>query len=107
MLYRNVCCGAVPEAVVVEALPEGGRRIVMSRDFEEVPVDGEDAGTTWMGQQVCFVLDDGREDTVESISAAFEEWWAYGEDWKPETGKPTMEQRMADAEAAILALMGF
>ena len=60
MLYRNVCCGAVPEAVVVETLPDGGRRIVMNRDFEEVPVDGEDAGTTWMGQQVCFVLDDGR-----------------------------------------------
>lgn len=107
MLYRNVCCGAMPEAVVVETLPEGGRRIVMSRDFVEVPMEGEDAGAAWMGRQVCFVLDDGREDTVEDISAAFDDWWAYGEDWKPENGKPTMEQRMADAEAAILALMGF
>lgn len=105
MLYKDVCCGTMPEPVVVEALPEGSRRVVMSRDFAQV--DDGDGGTAWQGQQADFVLDQGRDETAQDIAAAFDDWLAYAEDWRPAGSAPTMEQRMADAEAAILALMGF
>lgn len=105
MLYNNVSCGENPPAVEVESLPDGSRRVILSRDFGEV-TGPEGEGTSWQGQQVDFILPEGREETVTDIIGEFDLWWDYGAEWTPADTALTLEQRVSDVEDALLALMG-
>lgn len=103
MLHTNVITGTMPEPVVVEELPDGGRRLVMSKDF--APFESED-GTGYVGSQADCLLPAGREETVKEITAESDAWWEYAAGYDPTKADPSLEERVADIEEAVLALLG-
>ena len=103
MLHINVIAGSVPDAVVVEELPDGGRRLVMSRDF--APFESED-GTGYVGKQADCLLPAGRQETIAEITAESDAWWEYAVSYDPARADPSLEERVADIEEAVLALLG-
>ena len=53
-----------------------------------------------------MMLSDAGETSAAEIDAAFDEWYARASAWQPgDDAPPTLEQRVAASEAAILALM--
>lgn len=103
MLHTNVITGAMPEPVVVEELPDGGRRLVMSKDF--TPFESED-GSGYVGNQADCLLPAGREETAKEIAAESDAWWEYAAGYDPAKTAPSLEERVADIEEAVLALLG-
>lgn len=90
-----------PEEVTVDTLPDGRLWVVLHKDIQQA--ETEDGGQVWTCSEVQFALD-GREETVETIKAAFDDWWEYGEGQEA-AQEPTVEDRLATLEAAVLSMM--
>ena len=103
MLHSNVMAAEKPEAVVIEKLPGGTRRVVLSRNFSEH--QGEE-GTSWVGEQAVFTLDYDRSEGREEIEAVFDDWWRYASCCDIGGKEPTVEERLESVENAILAMIG-
>lgn len=103
MLHNNVIAAEKPEPVVIENLPGGNRRVILSRNFEE---KRDEDGVDWVGEQAVFVLEPDRAETVEDIAASFDGWWEYAAAYSQDNTAPTVEQRLESVEAALLAMMG-
>lgn len=102
MLYVDVVTGDKPETVKIEILPGSTRRVILSRNFTRFE-DQDGAG--WRGEQAVFDLGADRTETAADISAAFDGWWEYAASYTPPVS-PTVEQRLENMEAALLAMMG-
>lgn len=102
MLYADVVTGKKPETVAMETLPDNTRRVILSRNFAQFE-DQDGAG--WRGQQAIFDLGADRTETAADISAAFDGWWEHAASYTPPVS-PTVEQRLENMEAALLAMMG-
>ena len=103
MLHSNVMAAKKPEAVVIENLPGGTRRVILSRNFEEKPGEG---GVSWVGEQAVFTLEFDRADSVAEIEERFDDWWQYAECCDIGSREPTVEDRLKSVEDAILAMIG-
>lgn len=103
MLHSNVMAAEKPETVQIETLPDGKRRVILSRNFEE---KRDEDGTSWVGEQAVFVLEPDRAETADDITAAFDGWWEYAAAYSQDNTTPTVEQRLESVENAMLAMMG-
>ena len=103
MLHSNVMAAEKPEYVVVEQLPDGAQRVVLSKNASAVE---NDDGESWVFDQADFCLEPDRTETAEEIAAAFDEWWEYASAYSQDDAAPTVEQRLESVEAALLAMMG-
>ena len=102
MLHSNVMSAEKPEYVVVEKLPDGTQRVVLSKNASAV--ENED-GKSWVFDQADFCLEPDREETKASIQERFDSWWEYAVGYKPGSAL-TVEQRLESVENALLAMMG-
>ena len=103
MLHSNVMAAEKPETVQIETLPDGKRRVILSRNFEE---KRDEDGTSWVGDQAVFTLEFDRTESKEEIEAGFDDWWKYAECCDIGSQVPTVEERLESVENAILAMMG-
>ena len=62
-----------------------------------------DEGTTYEYDEVVFNLPDDREETAESIQAAFAAWWEFGQQEEEEA---TVESRLSALEDVIMEILG-
>ena len=86
-----------PCKVTLEALPDGGKRILLAENVKEK--EQEEGGTSYEYEVVEFSLPDDRKETVKSITANFADWWEYGK--MPEE-TPTLSERVAILEELML-----
>ena len=103
MLHSNVMAAEKPEKVQIETLPDGERRVILSRDFEE---KRDEDGANWVGEQAVFTLEYDRTESKEEIEAGFDDWWQYAECCDIGSQEPTVEDRLKSVEDAILAMIG-
>lgn len=103
MLHSKVMAAEKPEKVQIETLPDGKRRVILSRDFEE---KRDEDGTSWVGAQAVFTLEFDRAESMEEIEAKFDDWWKYAECCDIGNREPTVEDRLKSVEDAILAMIG-
>ena len=107
MIYKSTQYTEKPQAVKVEPLHDGTANVWLTQKAKEVtlPGPGEDqpAQTVYEADTAFFVADEAP--TPEAITADFEGWWLYAENWTPEENEPTLEQRVQNVEAALLAIM--
>lgn len=102
MLYAGTMAASKPPKVSLE-LDSSGRRIVRLTDHAKRFESEEGSG--YIYDEVTFPLPADRAgETVATIKADFAAWWAYGA--QPEEPAPTIEERLADLEEAVLAMMG-
>lgn len=101
MIIHNVTSSAQPASVTREALPEGGVLVRLADNISAIT--DEDGAEAWAYDEAVFRLPEGRDDTTAQIQADFAAWWAYASE---EDRTPTLEQRVADIEDALLALLG-
>ena len=97
-----------PQAVEIDAIPEGGQYVRLHQDAAEVDLpadDGGKPGRAWECDEVAFRLPADRAVTAESIQADFADWWAYGAAWDPDAATPTLDDRVANLEAAMLSVL--
>lgn len=97
-----------PQRVEIDVLPEGGQYVRLHDHAEQVTLPQEGDGpaqTMWECDEVVFRLGPDRRSTKEGIEAAFDDWWAYGTEWGPDAVAPTVEERVAALEAAMLDLV--
>lgn len=102
MLHEKVMCATAPEKVTEELLPEGGRRIVLSANFEAF--ENED-GSGWCGEQADFLLPADRAESAADIEESFDDWWTYAVGYDPTAPVPSLEDRVNDLESALLTLL--
>ena len=103
MLHSNVMAAEKPETVQIETLPDGRRRGILSRNFEE---KRDKDGASWVGDQAVFTLEFDRTEGREEIEAGFDDWWQYAEFCDIGSREPTVEDRLKSVEDAILAMIG-
>lgn len=103
MLHSKVMAAEMPEKVQIETLPDGKRRVILSRDFEE---KRDEDGTSWVGAQAVFTLEFDRAESMEEIEVKFDDWWQYAECCDIGSREPTVEDRLKSVEDAILAMIG-
>ena len=103
MLHSKVMAAEMPEKVQIETLPDGKRRVILSRDFEE---KRDEDGTSWVGEQAVFTLEFDRAESMEEIEVKFDDWWQYAECCDIGSREPTGEDRLKSVEDAILAMIG-
>ena len=103
MLHSNVMAAEMQEKVQIETLPDGKRRVILSRNFEE---KRDEDGTSWVGEQAVFTLEFDRTESMEEIEAKFDDWWQYAECCDIGSKEPTVEERLESVENAILAMIG-
>lgn len=103
MLHSNVMAAEKPEKVQIETLPDGKRRVVLSRNFEE---KRDEDGASWVGDQAVLTLEFDRTESKEEIEAGFNDWWQYAECCDIGSQVPTVEDRLKSVEDAILAMIG-
>ena len=100
-----------PAAVEIDTVPDGGGQYVRLHDHAaqvDVPsMDGQEPGKAWECDEVSFYAPTDRDPlTVEAVTAAFADWWNYGAAWDPDAPTPSLDDRLADVEAALLAIIG-
>lgn len=103
MLHSNVMAAEKPEYVVVEQLPDGTKRVVLSKNASAV--ESED-GKNWFFDRADFCLEPDREETKASIQERFDNWWEYAVSYNQDMPALTVEQRLENVENALLAMMG-
>lgn len=113
MIYTATQYTERPPVVRLEPQPDGSVAVWLARNIqekqmpleptEETPEPGMQ--TVYQADAAYFVTADPV--TQEEIAANVASWWEYAATWTPDQETPTVEQRLADAEAAICALMGF
>lgn len=110
MLFLNVQSTEKPAKVTVDKLPDGSKIIRLHDEITKVTVPEEDGSSSpsvaYQCREVVFPLPYDRNESVTSITSAFDDWWAYGESASLTEDTPTVEQRLADLEDTVLALLG-
>ena len=92
-----------PQAVTLEKLPDGTAWLYLRKDAHEVRTEapeGEQGGTSWeCTTALCKLGSDYAEETVESITAAADDWWVYAEAWTTaDEAAPSLEERVMGKE---------
>lgn len=108
MLFQNVQSMDKPVKVVLDDLPDGSKIVRLRDKITEITVPGENdvpSTTMYEYEEVAFPLPYDRNESVASITAAFADWWIYGESAPLVENVPTVEQRIADLEDTVLALL--
>lgn len=105
MIYKDVEYTERPESVVIEQLPEGGVNVWLNRNIEAVERE-ETSGTQTVYTAETGFFQYSDQLAVEDIADATDDWWEYAAEWTRDQQQPTLEQRMDDVEAALLAVMG-
>ena len=113
MIYTATQYTERPPAVRLEPQLDGSTAVWLAQNIQEQQLPLEpteetpepETQTVYQADAAYFVTADPV--TQEEIAAAADSWWDYAATWTPEQAAPTVEQRLADAEAAICALMGF
>lgn len=90
-----------PSHVLAERLPDGPVMVRLTDNVTE-GVDSE-GYPVYTYDEVAFVLDADRSETAADIEDAFEDWWDYGK--LPDEPPATLEERVSDLEAVVLALL--
>ena len=90
-----------PQAVTLEKLPDGTAWLYLRKDAHEVRTEapeGEQGGTSWeCTTALCKLGSDYAEETVESITAAADDWWVYAEAWTTaDEAAPSLEERVSE-----------
>lgn len=76
------------------------------RLYDNIAETSVDEGVAWEADEASMLLDDAGATSAAEIDAAFDEWYSRASVWQPgDDLPPTLEQRVAASEAAILALM--
>ena len=107
-MLRKTSMNDEPERVHIDELPEGGQYILLHDNAEQVDIpteENEPPQKMWECDEAAFRLGPDRVQTAESLERDFDAWWVYGAAWDPDAAAPTVEERLADLEAAMLALM--
>ena len=92
-----------PARTTYERLPDGRAWVRLYANINEVAMD---EGVAWEADEASMMLSDAGETSEAEIDAAFDDWYARASAWQPgDDAPPTLEQRVAASEAAILALM--
>ena len=99
MITTNVLASSQPDAVTLEALPDGLNRAVLCKNIEHVETE---EGSCYKFDEADFYIPSGREETAESIAESFEAWWSYA---AADHREPTVEERLAAVEEAVEALL--
>ena len=88
-----------PQAVTLEKLPDGTAWLYLRKDAHEVRTEapeGKQGGT-------CKLGSDYAEETVESITAAADDWWVYAEAWTTaDEAAPSLEERVSVLETLFM-----
>ena len=96
-----------PQAVTLEKLPDGTAWLYLRKDAHEVRTEapeGEQGGTSWeCTTALCKLGSDYAEETVESITAAADDWWVYAEAWTTaDEAAPSLEERVSVLETLLM-----
>lgn len=96
-----------PQAVTLEKLPDGTAWLYLRKDAHEVRTEapeGERGGTSWeCTTALCKLGSDYAEETVESITAAADDWWVYAEAWTTaDEAAPSLEERVSVLETLFM-----
>lgn len=101
-----------PDPVTLERLPDGTAWLYLRKDVREVPgegtmMDGGSSGSSYeCTTALCKLGPDYAEETPETISAAFGDWWIYAEGWSTESEMaPTLEERVSVLETMFMGGM--
>lgn len=105
MLFTNVTAKEKPDAVTIETLPEGRKRVLLTRNARKVTTEYDDGitDTTYVYDEVVFLFPEDQTPTKTGIKANLDAWWDYGS--QPEETEPTLEERVEASEEAIAAIM--
>ena len=110
MIYNATNYTQAPPTVWLEPLADGTTNVWMTRNTtqRDQPLEGNlDGGaticTTYESDTAFFNTPNAV--TQEEIAQNADSWWTFAESWQRQP-VPTIEQRLTDAEAAIVALMG-
>ena len=98
MLIIGTRSATRPYSVAIENL-QGKKRVILADNIKTVE-DPEYNGFIY--DEVIFELPPTRQETVESITANFADWWMFGS--QPEE-KITLEDRVSIIEDVLLSLM--
>lgn len=99
MVYFDVRSTAKPEEAEIRQTTQGERIVYLRRDIVETRDD--DSGKDYGYDEAVFTLPSDRDDTLEQIKAAADDWWLYAS--QAET-TPSVRERLADLEDAVLML---
>ena len=105
--------GEKPAKVVLTALPDGSTLVALHDNIKKITIKDIPAGeekpvtsTSYEYEEAMFPLPyDRMDETVETITEAFADWWAYGSEYTGENNTPSLEDRVADLENSLMALM--
>ena len=100
-----------PADVEINTIPDGGGQYVRlhqnASQVDAPSMDGQPAGKVWESDEVSFYAPADREPlTVEAVTADFSDWWTYGAAWDPDAPAPSLDDRVTDLEAVMLAIIG-
>lgn len=113
MLY-NAMSGDKPAKVVLTSLPDGSVMVALHDNITKTTVESEGTAegekitnTAYTYDEVMFPLPYDRvgEETVKTVTASFADWWTYGVEYTGENNTPSLEDRVADLENSLMALM--
>lgn len=92
-----------PASVRLEKLPDGKRRVILTRNVSKgTTTDEEVTQTIYTYEEAVFYLPADRQETIKSITENFDAWWACAGE---EVVAPTLEERVAANEEALAALL--
>jgi hypothetical protein len=94
----------MPQAVWLEPLPDGSTNVWLARNVVKTTPEDETESEGYVADLAFFNTSD--QVTEEQISTDFDGWWLYAEEWEADPGKVTLEQRLDNVEAALLAILG-
>ena len=105
--------GEKPAKVVLTALPDGSTLVALHDNIKKITVKdipgGEEkpvTSTSYEYDETMFPLPyDRTDETVETVTEAFADWWAYGSDYTGEDNSPTLEERVSNLENTMMDLM--
>ena len=102
-MIEKAMSAETPQKVEVFTLPDGAVLVALHDNAKRLT---QNDWTGWECDEVRFLLPTDRTgETVESITAAFDDWWAYGAAYTKEEAAPTLEERVACIENAFAELM--
>lgn len=94
----------IPQPIVIEELPDGKQRVVLTKDVteKEVQQENDNSYSCYEYSEVSFIAPYPLE--IGEVEAAFDGWWMYAAS-ASESSPPTLEERITAVEAALAELM--
>lgn len=100
MLYLEVESTVLPDRVVLGDVVNP-KNVVLSDNITDYT--DEDGNKFYKYDEVRFQLPYDRQETLESISENFEDWWIYGSDDSYED--MSLEERVTTLEELVISLL--